>query len=63
MFHPHFLRLYFGVTHSTADAMTVVAAFKIEEALQRTCKEEREREQQSRVESEAEERRGNPLRI
>ena len=50
MFRPHFLRLFFGIPHSTADAMTVVAAFKVEEDLQRTWREERGQENRSEVE-------------
>ena len=50
MFHPHFLRLFFGIPHTTAEAMTVVAAFKVEEDLQRTWREERGRENRSEVE-------------
>jgi hypothetical protein len=44
IFHPHFLRLFFGIPHSAADAMTLVAAFKVEEDLQRNWREERELE-------------------
>jgi len=63
MFHPNFLRLFFGIPHSTADAMAVVAAFKVEEDLQRTWREERERQNQSEVELTTEERRGKSGRF
>lgn len=49
MFHPHFLRLFFGIPHSTADAMTLVAAFKVEEDLQDKRRKEGEREIQAAV--------------
>ncbi len=45
MFHPHYLRLFFGIPHSTADAMTLVAALKVEQDHQEAWREEREREQ------------------
>ncbi len=41
MFHPHFLRLFFGIPHSTAEAMAFVAASKVEEDLQQARREER----------------------
>lgn len=34
MFHPHFLRLFFGIPHTTEEAMGVIATFKVEEDLQ-----------------------------
>ena len=49
MFHPHFLRLSFGIPHSTADAMTLVSVFKMEEDLQDKWREDRERESKSDV--------------
>jgi len=61
MFHPHFLRLFLGVPHSTAGAMTLVAALKVEEDLQRKWREERERESQSEVERVFESRRVMPV--
>jgi len=50
MFHPHYLRLFFGIPHTTADAMAFVAVAKLEEDLQRTWREEWERESQAEVE-------------
>jgi hypothetical protein len=43
--------------------MAVVAAFKVEEDLQRTWREERERQNQSEVELTTEERRGKSGRF
>jgi hypothetical protein len=55
MFHPHFLDLFFGNPHSLADTMRLVSAFKVEEDLQRTWREEREREFQAEVERDTQE--------
>ncbi len=44
MFHPHFLRLFFGIPHSTAEAMAYVATFKVEEDLRQVWRKERELE-------------------
>ena len=63
MFHPHFLRLFFGIPHTTAEAMGFNAAFKVEEDLQRTWREEREREIQSEVGCTTEEHRGRPVSL
>lgn len=41
MFHPHFLRLFFGIPHSAADAMTLVSAFKVEKELEEARGRER----------------------
>ncbi len=57
MFHPHFLRLFFGIPHTTAEAMGVIATFKVEEDLQRQREEVREREFQAEIECNPEERR------
>ncbi len=47
MFHPHFLRLFFGIPHTTAEAMAFVAASKVEEDIERNWREEREQQEQS----------------
>jgi hypothetical protein len=46
-----------------ADTMLFAAAFEVEEDLQRTWKEESEREIQAEVERATEERRGEPGRL
>ncbi len=50
MFPPHFLNLFFGNSHSMADTMKLISAFKVEQDLQEAWREERERELQSEVE-------------
>ena len=62
MFHPHIFRLFLGIPHSTAAGMTLTAAFKVEEDLQRQ-RAERKEQVQSEGERKTEERRGDPLRI
>jgi hypothetical protein len=61
MFHPHFLRLFFGIPHSTAEAMAFVAASKVEEDLHRTWIEEREGQCTADVGSVNEWRRSGPV--
>lgn|SRR5208337_447763 len=41
MFHPHFLDLFFENPHSMADTMRLVSAFKVEQDLQESWREER----------------------
>jgi hypothetical protein len=43
MFHPHYLRLFFGIPHTTTEAMGFVAAAKVEEDLQQAWREEGEK--------------------
>ena len=63
MFHPHFWDLFSGNPHSMSDTMRLVSAFKVEEDLQRTWREEREREFQSEIQRTTEERRGKSGRF
>lgn len=66
MFHPLSLRLLFVIPHSTADAMTLVSVFKVEEDLQQARREEREREVQAgsqRVPDTAREKKTGPWDI
>ena len=47
MFHPNFLNLFFGNSHSMTETMQLISAFKVEQDLQQAWKEEREREVRS----------------
>jgi len=42
MFHPHFFRLLFGNVDTTADAIGLISAYKIELDLQRAWEEQNE---------------------
>ena len=40
MFHPHFLDQFFGNPHGLTDTMQLISAFKVEQNLQQTWREE-----------------------